>query len=116
MLCLVVATFLASLGPSVLSAPASASRATELRGRIVIRGFAFHPPAMIVSPGEVVMVANRDGMTNGIPHSVTANDGSFDTGVFRGFASFRAPLIPGHYDYHCKVHPFMTGSIHVSSG
>jgi hypothetical protein len=48
------------------------------------------------------------------PHTATANDGSFDTGVIDGGSSGSAAV--GESDtiaYHCDIHPFMTGTLQV---
>ena len=57
------------------------------------------------------MAANRDAE----PHTVTAVDGSFDSGpIGSGLAvSFAAPAAPGTYAFVCTIHPSMTGQLVV---
>mgnify|MGYP000454044516 CR=1 FL=1 len=64
-----------------------------------------------VAPGATINVTNADGA----PHTLTAVDGSFDTGVLNGSASatVTAPSAPGTYEYFCSIHPSMTGDIRV---
>ena len=50
------------------------------------------------------------------PHTATATDGSFDTGIINvgssGSAIVRAQ---GGVPYHCTIHPWMNGMLHVTS-
>jgi plastocyanin len=51
------------------------------------------------------------------PHTVTAVDGSFDSGNLdpsEGFSWFFAD--PGTFQYTCTLHPWMTGKIIVGDG
>ena len=49
------------------------------------------------------------------PHTVTAADGSFDSGqIPSGNAvSFVAPSAPGTYQFVCTIHPSMQGQLIV---
>ena len=49
------------------------------------------------------------------PHTVTADDGSFDASAAPsgGTGSFTAPATPGSYAFHCSVHPNMHGTLTV---
>lgn len=66
---------------------------------------------MTVAPGTKVTVVDGDDE----PHTVTADDGAFDTGSLDKThpGSFTAPSKPGAYAIHCKVHPSMHGTIIV---
>jgi plastocyanin len=48
------------------------------------------------------------------PHTATADDGSFDTGVIEegklGSATFKEP---GTFTYFCEIHPTMHGTVEV---
>jgi plastocyanin len=50
------------------------------------------------------------------PHTATASDGSFDTGVINP-GSTASAMVKGQGDiqYHCNIHPWMHGSLQVSS-
>ncbi len=79
-------------------------------GRIDIADFAFGSFAP-VGPGAVVAVNNSDTA----PHTVTAEDGSFDTGTIdaTGASSFVAPSAPGTYAFICSIHPAMEATLIV---
>ena len=80
-------------------------------GIVLIKNFAFSPSHLAVAPGTTITVKNVDTST----HTLTANDGSFDTGsIAPGHsATFRAPKA-GNYSFHCAFHQFMTGTLTVS--
>ena len=80
----------------------------------------YDPEELTASAGAEVTVVNQDTL----PHTVTSGTGPqdpesaqlFDTSLINGGES--APLslaqvTPGQYDYHCMVHPYMTGKITV---
>lgn len=50
------------------------------------------------------------------PHTATASDGSFDTGAINP-GSTASAMVKGQGDiqYHCNIHPWMHGSLQVSS-
>jgi plastocyanin len=75
---------------------------------VEIKGFKFTPPDS-VKAGSKVEVRNEDSAT----HTVTADDGSFDTKDVSagGEASFTAPSTPGTYKFHCSIHPSMTSEL-----
>jgi plastocyanin len=65
--------------------------------------FRFDPDRLTVAAGTTLLVANVGGK----PHTLTADDGSFDTGTIDpgGSAKVTAPDAPGSYSYRCTVHP-----------
>ncbi len=79
--------------------------------QINIADFAFDGQ-LTVSPGQVIEVTNLDGA----PHTLSANDGSFDTGVLEGgeTAQIVAPTTPGTYSFICRIHPSMTAELTVA--
>jgi plastocyanin len=89
----------------------------QARQQMVIRNFSYFPNTATVAPGTTIVVTNLDALRMRVPHTLTANNGAFDTGVIKGDAvSFVAPTTPGIYNYHCEIHHFMMGSITVSGG
>ena len=49
-----------------------------------------------------------------VEHSVTAADGSFDSGLIASGATWRHTFTkPGTYQYSCRPHPFMKGVVIV---
>jgi len=93
-------------GPSTTTATAAADN-------IAIQNFKFNPDPLNVKQGAKVTVAILD---DGVPHSVTADDGSFDTGIFMKSNGPKTITISktGTIHYHCQVHSFMKGTIDVS--
>ncbi len=87
------------------------STAAPASNTIVIKNFSFVPASLTVAPGTKIAVMNEDQA----PHTVTANDKSFDTGVIPGGqrGEFTAPTKPGSYPYVCTIHQYMTGTLIV---
>lgn len=85
---------------------------TPVEGNLItIQNFKHSPGKLIVKPGQEVNIMNMD--MNG--HSVTSDDGKFDSGVIASgqTGKFIAPTTPGEYKYHCTPHPTMKGAIIV---
>ena len=71
---------------------------------------AFSPGAVDVLPGETVEWANVSERR----HTVTADDGSFDSGDLFGGDHFSQTFDSvGAHPYHCTVHAVMTGEVDV---
>ena len=79
---------------------------------IAIQNFKFSPDALAVKAGAKVSVAILD---DNVPHSMTADDGSFDTGIFTKSAGPKTITLSssGTFRYHCQVHTFMKGTLVV---
>jgi plastocyanin len=92
--------------PTATASPSSAVAASG----ITIRSFKFVPNPLTVKVGATVGVTNDDG-TN---HSLTADDGTFDTGVFSTGSKTIQLTRAGTFKFHCQVHNFMTGTINVT--
>ena len=92
--------------PATGGAGASASAS----GEFTIKAYKF--PAFTASPGQKLTLVDGDSE----PHTVTADDGSFDSGSFDNTApgSLVAPTKPGTYAVHCTVHPSMHGTLTVT--
>ena len=85
-------------------APVSGSTAVD------IVDLAFEPADVQVTTGTTVTWSN----TGVAPHSATAKDGSFDSGILETGGSFEHTFTaPGTFAYLCQVHPDMTGTIEV---
>jgi plastocyanin len=70
----------------------------------------FDPADAAVEPGSTIMWINRGA----VPHTVTADDGSFDSGILNPGDSFTVVFSgQGTLTYHCEIHPGMTGSVTV---
>ena len=71
---------------------------------------AFSPSPLDVLPGETVEWTNVSERR----HTVTADDGSFDSDDVFGGDTFRVEFTePGAYPYHCRVHAGMVGEVDV---
>jgi plastocyanin len=89
-------------------AGASPSGATD-RG-VTIPGKLFEPERIELLVGETVTWTNLDSVT----HTVTADDGSFDSGDLGSDGTFSLTFdSAGRTAYHCAIHRFMTGEVDV---
>jgi plastocyanin len=91
----------------------AATAATAGTDSINIQNFKFSPDPLTVKQGSKVTVAILD---DGVPHSLTADDGSFDTGIFMKSNGAKTITVSktGTIHYHCQVHSFMKGTINAS--
>jgi plastocyanin len=76
---------------------------------VVVQGYEF--PPISAPAGSTLTLVNRDDE----PHSVTADDGTFDVGPFTSTksATLTVPTTPGSYAFHCRIHPTMHGTLVV---
>jgi plastocyanin len=89
------------------SPPADPSAATD----VSLAGRAFQPADVTVPAGSAVRWLNDD--TGG--HTVTAVDGSFDSGVLTVGSDFTEVFeAAGSFDYFCAIHPEMRGTVTVT--
>ena len=97
--------------PAETTAPAeSTTPAPNSTTTVDIRDHAFNPAQLNVAPGTTVRFVNNDTE----PHTATADNGLFDTGVLEPGSSFDVFLDgSGTVTYHCELHPDMQGSIVV---
>ncbi len=76
-----------------------------------IANFAFAPAGLTVKVGGTVTWTNADSAT----HTVTADNGSFDSGHLAPGTTFKQTFAKaGTYAYHCSIHSSMTGTITVT--
>jgi plastocyanin len=79
---------------------------------IQVAGFAFTPTQVEVAAGTRVEWTNTDPT----PHTVTARDGSFDSGTLDPGARFATAFEqPGTFAYVCRIHPAMRGTVRVTA-
>lgn len=84
--------------------------ATPSTIEVIIEGFAFKPAEITVPAGSVVTWRNRDGVT----HTVTARDKSFDSGSLSGGETFSYTFKEkGTFEYYCTPHSYMSGKVIV---
>jgi plastocyanin len=79
---------------------------------VTIVDFAFKPSTVTITAGQAVTWRN----TSTTIHTVTADDGSFDSGQLSQNDQFANVFdTPGTYAYHCSIHPQMTGKVIVKA-
>jgi plastocyanin len=81
------------------------------KGAVRIADFAFTPDSRSAKVGDSVKWTNEDGAT----HTVTADDGAFDSGNLAAGKAFSFTFDKaGTFAYHCNIHQRMTGTVTVS--
>lgn len=79
-------------------------------GSVTIEGKAFTPPRITALAGDEVRWSNNDTSA----HTVTAEDGSFDSGrLVTGDGFAHRFTRPGAFAYRCTLHRFMRGTVEV---
>ena len=79
-------------------------------GGVTIHNFAFGPSSIVVNVGDTVTWTNQDG----VAHTATARDGSFDTGnIGPSRSGSHTFTTAGTFAYVCSIHPFMHGTVVV---
>lgn len=93
-------------GASTTTQPGPASDT----GTIVAVGFTLSD--VTVAPGAALELLNQDG----VPHTATADDGSFDVGRAEAGTTagpVAAPSELGEYPFHCEIHSNMRATLTV---
>lgn len=91
--------------PYSLAAQAPPQSAQQI---VVIKQMHFEPSTLNVKVGDVVEWNNKDIFT----HTVTANDGSFDSGPIAPGSSWQTTIRKtGTIAYHCRPHPNMVADL-----
>ena len=77
---------------------------------IDIQGYAFSPSSITINVGDTIVWTNYDSAS----HTVTSNDGTFDSGGISTGNTFSFTFTSaGTFNYYCAPHPNMTGSVTV---
>jgi plastocyanin len=80
---------------------------------VIVQDLRFVETPIQIQPGQTVTWRFEDGP---VAHNVVADDGSFSSGAPQVSGLFRFTFAAaGRHDYHCSVHPYMTGTVIVSS-
>jgi plastocyanin len=108
---------LAALSGAALSGAAlmidASPRLARAQGRadVAIVDVAYQPGSIKIQAGDTVTWTN----TGTTPHTVTADDGSVDSGSLAPRASFSHTFpAAGLFTYHCAIHPQMTGAVTIT--
>jgi plastocyanin len=96
-------------GTETESEPAPSGKAAKSE-KVQIVEFTYQPDPVVVQVGGKVIWQNQDTA----PHTATADDGSFDTGIIeRGKIKSETFKEAGTFPYFCEVHPTMHGTVEV---
>jgi amicyanin len=100
----------AQFGAAPATPAASPAASPMAAAAVTIKDFKFDPPQLEVAVGETVTWTNQDGTT----HTVTGDNGEFDSGNLDTGKSFSFTFTKaGTYSYHCSIHPFMKATVVV---
>jgi len=89
---------------------ASAGVSLAANAAVAMREVAFDPRSVTVNVGDTVTWTNFDG----IPHTATADDGSWTTPLFSTGSQSLTFTVAGAFPYHCQAHPtIMRGTLTV---
>jgi len=96
-------TLLAAQSSGVQQASASSAEA-----QVVMKAISFQPAELTVQAGATVEWKNEDIVS----HTVTANDGSFDSGLIQPGSTWKMTIKnAGTLEYHCRPHPNMIAKV-----
>ena len=73
------------------------------------KNFAFEPKTVTVKVGQTVTWTNQDSAT----HTVTGDGGISSGDLSQGKSYSKTFDTEGTFDYHCSIHPSMTGQVIV---
>jgi plastocyanin len=105
--CVVVAAWAAF----ALALVAGAPEVRAIDGGVAVGDSRFEPGIVTVTEGETVTWT----ITGDLVHTVTADDGSFDSGpILKGQTFAHQFKVRGRVGYHCQLYP-MTGSVVVEA-
>ncbi len=106
-----VIALVAVLATRAVAGPTDTGAVNATANTIVVKNFKFVPATLSVKSGAVLKVQNTDGVV----HTFTARNHSFDTGNIRAGATVTVtPTKPGTIEFFCKIHNFMTGKLEVT--
>lgn len=84
------------------------SSTTTEQNIVSISNFSFDPPEITVKAGTEVTFKNDDS----VAHTVTSD--SYDSGPIQPGEAFKHAFDKtGTFEYHCSIHPTMTGKVVV---
>ena len=107
-------TVAAIAATAILSLPVNAeSDSNQSREYVIeIKDLKFIPSQLKVRPGDTITLINRDF----VPHTATAEDGSWDTGTIKKDEARSQMVTLGmQLSYYCHFHPNMTGKLELSA-
>jgi plastocyanin len=109
---LIGAALFTVLIPALAAADGSPPPAAAPAATVDTKNYAYAPDPVTVKPGDTVLFKNSDG----VAHTVTASDRSFDSGKVDGGSSWSHVFDKaGTYTYFCVYHTYMRGTIVVKA-
>lgn len=93
------------------------TRNTTVR-QVVIANDRYAPSNINIQRGMTVTWVNRDDEAHTVtsPLQGVSSIDQFDSGVIAPGASYSKTFnLDGRFDYYCRIHPFMRGSVTVSA-
>ena len=95
------------------SAPTPASFVVQIvQQSLAALSWGYDPASITIHVGDSITWTN----TGSLQHSVTADDSSFDSGLFNTGESWNLTFnTAGTFSYHCGPHPWMKGTVVVQS-
>jgi len=96
----------------VMPVAAPGADAPVATNTVAIQNFAFAPGTVTVKAGTTVTWTNQDQE----PHTVTSVSGDeLKSPALNAGETFKHTFAtPGHFDYLCTIHPFMTATVVVT--
>ena len=96
----------------------TAATATDLTGddpfTITIQNYTYHPSCFMAKNNSTIVITNKDGVTHTFTVIGTGVDVAIDAG--KTVTKPGANLAPATYDFHCTIHPQITGTVIVVAG
>ncbi|MDE2571505.1 MAG: cupredoxin family copper-binding protein [bacterium] len=101
----------AAMGLALATGGVALAQSGVPNASVAIASYTFAPPTLTVPAGTTVRFRNDDPD----PHTVTADDGSWDSGGLEAGNTFQHTFAkPGTYTYACALHPWMRGTVVVT--
>ena len=95
----------------VSSIPVIAVNAPPKEHIVEIRNLEYTPKELSVKPGDTITWINFDF----VPHTVTADDESWDSGLIEADAKWQIVVTEDMYKtYYCRYHPLMKAGLVIS--
>jgi plastocyanin len=89
----------------------TSTNAAKLTGALEMKNFSFNPSCFTVASGSTISLSNSDPLG----HTFTVRDTDVDVLVpYNGGTGEAIAPAPGRYDFYCRLHPGMTGTIIVT--
>ncbi len=86
--------------------------AEATQSTVSIQNMQFMPPQITIPAGTTVVWMNQEAS---LAHTITSDTGLWDSGEVQPGQTFSFTFMnPGTFTYHCKIHPFMHGTIVVT--